>query len=197
MKSPKPPLLVSALALSLVSVSTTAVPAQPAAVSGACDHTCLTRVMETFATISASWCRACPRWDSFIDDGRVRRGQGGSWSRARRLSGPGRPTSQHDSTTPLAARRGRRYNPQQGDFMPELRQNITATIRPGDEAGFVGECLEISVVTQGATLDETIENLREAVALHLEGENPAHFGLRERPTLLVTIEVQPTYAKAS
>ena len=81
--------------------------------------------------------------------------------------------------------------------MPELRQNITATIRRGDQSGFVGECLEIPVVTQGATVDETLENLREAVSLHLEGEDPSDFGLRERPTLLVTIEVQPSYAKAS
>jgi predicted RNase H-like HicB family nuclease len=97
----------------------------------------------------------------------------------------------------LAGRLRRGYNPHQGDSMVELRQNITATIRPGDRAGFVGECLEISVVTEGATVDATIENLREAVALHLEGENPADFGLRERPTLVVTIEVQPSYAKAS
>jgi hypothetical protein len=53
------------------------------------------------------------------------------------------------------------------------------------------------VVTQGATVDETIENLRGAVALHLAGEDPADFGLRDCPTLLVTIEVQPSYAKAS
>jgi len=54
----------------------------------------------------------------------------------------------------------------------------------------VAECLEIAVVTQGPTLDDTIENLREAVALHLDGEDPAAFGLRENPTLLVTI-VEP------
>jgi predicted RNase H-like HicB family nuclease len=36
---------------------------------------------------------------------------------------------------------------------------------------FVAECLEIAVVTQGRTLDETAEALREAVALHLEAEN--------------------------
>ena len=81
--------------------------------------------------------------------------------------------------------------------MPELRQNITATIRRGDQSGFIGECLEVAVVTQGATVDETIENLRGAVALHLDGEDPADFGLRECPTLLVTIEVQPSYANAS
>lgn len=81
--------------------------------------------------------------------------------------------------------------------MPELRQNITATIRRGDQSGFVGECLEVAVVTQGTTVDQTLENLREAVALHLDGEDPAEFGLRTNPTLLVTIEVQPSYAQAS
>ena len=79
-----------------------------------------------------------------------------------------------------------------GEGMTHLRQNITATVRPGDASGFVAECLEIAVVTQGPTLDDTIENLREAVALHLDGEDPAAFGLRENPTLLVTIEVDPT-----
>jgi len=39
---------------------------------------------------------------------------------------------------------------------------------------------------------ETIENLRGAVALHLDGEDPADFGLRESPTLLVTIDVRPS-----
>jgi predicted RNase H-like HicB family nuclease len=81
--------------------------------------------------------------------------------------------------------------------MPELRQNITATIRRGDESGCIGECLEVAVVTQGATVDETIENLRWAVALHLDGEDPFDVGLRDCPTLLVTIEVQPSYANAS
>ena len=81
--------------------------------------------------------------------------------------------------------------------MPELRQNITATIRRGDTSGFIGECLEVAVVTQGATVDETIENLRGAVALHLDGEDPADFGLQDCPTLLMTIEVQPSYAKAA
>jgi len=81
--------------------------------------------------------------------------------------------------------------------MRQLRQNITATIRRGGTSGFVGECLEVAVVTQGTTIDETIENLRAAVALHLDGDDPADFGLRECPTLLVTIDVQPSYAKAS
>jgi len=51
--------------------------------------------------------------------------------------------------------------------------------------------LEISVVTQGKTLDETIVNLKEAVTLHLEGEDLSEYGLAPNPTLLVTIELEP------
>ena len=81
--------------------------------------------------------------------------------------------------------------------MKHLQQTIKAIIRPGDESGFVAECVEIAAVTQGRTLDETVSNLREAVALHLEGEKAADFGLRERPTLLVTMEIEPSYAQAT
>ncbi len=81
--------------------------------------------------------------------------------------------------------------------MKHLQQTVKAVIRPGDEAGFVAECVEIAVVTQGATIDETIQNLRDAVALHLEGEDPSEFGLRDRPTLVVTMEINPSYTEAS
>lgn len=70
-----------------------------------------------------------------------------------------------------------------------MQQTIKAFIRKG-ESQYIAECLEISVVTQGQTLDETVENLKEAVALHLEGEDPAQFGLAPNPTLLVTMEVE-------
>jgi len=59
----------------------------------------------------------------------------------------------------------------------ELQNSIKAFIYPGDRRGYVAECLEIAVVTQGDTLDEVVSNLREAVALHLEGEDPTTFGL--------------------
>jgi len=50
-----------------------------------------------------------------------------------------------------------------------LQKTIKAVIRPGDLSGYVAECMEIAVVTQGETLDDTIANLQEAVGLHLEG----------------------------
>ena len=72
-----------------------------------------------------------------------------------------------------------------------MRHSIKAFVRKG-ESYYVAECMEIAVVTQGKTLDETIANLQEAVALHLEGENLADFDLAPNPSLLVTFELEPT-----
>ncbi len=71
-----------------------------------------------------------------------------------------------------------------------MRRTIKVFIHKG-KTHYVAECLEISVVTQGKTLDETISNLQEAIALHLEGEDLSEFGLSPHPTLLITIEVEP------
>ncbi len=81
--------------------------------------------------------------------------------------------------------------------MSYLQQTIKAVIRPGDEVGYVAECLEIAVVTQGQTLDETVKHLQEATALHLEGESLEAFGLRDKPTLVLTMELDPVHAQAS
>jgi len=78
-----------------------------------------------------------------------------------------------------------------------LQRTIKAVIRAGEEGGFVGECIEVAVVTQGASLDDTVRNLQEAVALHLEGEDAADFGLQGHPALIITMEIEPLYAKAS
>jgi predicted RNase H-like HicB family nuclease len=71
-----------------------------------------------------------------------------------------------------------------------LQQNIHVIVRPGDEQGYFAECLEISVVTQGATLDEVAQNLMEAVSLHLEDEDPSEFGLVPHLCLAVSFELQ-------
>jgi len=79
--------------------------------------------------------------------------------------------------------------------MKSLQHTIKAVIRSGEESGFVAECVEIAVVTQGATLDEVTRNLREAVALHLEDEDLTALGLAEKPTLVVTMELDPAHAQ--
>lgn len=76
-----------------------------------------------------------------------------------------------------------------------LQQTVKAVVRKG-ERYYVAECVEIAVVTQGSSVDETLENLREAVALHLEGEDPADSGLVPHPAILVTMELEPAGAPA-
>ena len=76
-----------------------------------------------------------------------------------------------------------------------MKRTIKAFIHKG-ESHYVAECLEISVVTQGKTLDETIANLREAVGLHLEGEDLEELGFAPNPTLLVTLELEPSPSAA-
>ena len=77
-----------------------------------------------------------------------------------------------------------------------LQRTIKAVIRPGEQSGYVAECLEIPVVTQGETLDAVTRNLREAVELHLEGEDLAELGLVASPTILVTFELEAHPATA-
>jgi len=59
-----------------------------------------------------------------------------------------------------------------------------------DRNWYVAECLELAVVTQGRTLDELVANLREAVALHLEGEDSANVGVVAEPRISLTYEVK-------
>lgn len=74
-----------------------------------------------------------------------------------------------------------------------LQRTIKALIRSGEQSGYVAECMEIPVVTQGSTLDEVTCNLQEAVQLHLEGENLSELGLTSDPTIIVTLELEPTH----
>jgi predicted RNase H-like HicB family nuclease len=71
-----------------------------------------------------------------------------------------------------------------------MQHTIRAFITKG-ETQYVAECMDISVVTQGQTLDETVANLREAVALYLKDEDLSELGLAADPILLVTLELEP------
>ena len=56
-------------------------------------------------------------------------------------------------------------------------------------AGFyVAEGLELALVTQGRSLDELVANLKKAIQLHLEGEEPGVFGLTRSPRIALTYE---------
>lgn len=75
-----------------------------------------------------------------------------------------------------------------------MKKIIQVHISKGEKY-FVAECLDLPVVTQGKTLDELSENLKEAIELQLEGENPADFDLVENPSVLASFEVEPSYAQ--
>lgn len=92
------------------------------------------------------------------------------------------------STTRTASSRG--MPPQ-----PRPRDTVHAVIvRDGE--WYVANCAEIAVVTQGHTLDETVANLREAIALHLEGEEAVSLGIAASPRLVATLELQTADAAA-
>ncbi|CAG0933095.1 hypothetical protein TFLX_02900 [Thermoflexales bacterium] len=75
-----------------------------------------------------------------------------------------------------------------------LQHTIKAVVRSGEQSGYVAECVEVPVVTQGATLDQVIANLKEAAELQLAGEDLSQWGLSPRPMVVVTMEVEPAYA---
>ena len=57
-----------------------------------------------------------------------------------------------------------------------MKQNVKAFIYH-EENGYVVECPDVHAVTQGDTLDEAMANLQEVIALALENEDPAKYGL--------------------
>ena len=70
-----------------------------------------------------------------------------------------------------------------------MRRTIQVRISRGDRQ-FVAECLDLPVVTQAPTLDELAFNIREAIGLHLEGEDLTALGFCSRPTILATMELE-------
>lgn len=76
------------------------------------------------------------------------------------------------------------------------RERLHAVILQ-DKGVFVAECLEIAVVTQGKTMDEVLFHLKDAVSLHLEGEDPSSLGLSAHPRLVVTFELSLDNAPAA
>ncbi len=74
-----------------------------------------------------------------------------------------------------------------------MNNTIKVYISQGEKY-YVAQCLEIDVVTQGKTINQVIQNMREAINLHLEGEDLTEYNLSANPTMLITMELD--YAKA-
>ncbi len=63
------------------------------------------------------------------------------------------------------------------------------------EKHYIAECLDLPVVTQGRTIDEVVENVKEAIALHLEGEDLKEWDILPDFSILVNLELEPVHAK--
>ena len=69
-----------------------------------------------------------------------------------------------------------------------MKRTVQVRIFRGEKL-YVAECLDLPVVTEAPTLDELAANIREAIALHLEGEDLAELGLADDPTVIATLEL--------
>lgn len=64
----------------------------------------------------------------------------------------------------IAARRGTKSIARGMNIMS---YRVTGKFTPC-ERGYIGECVELNVVVQGVTFEETLTRLKEAIAFHLE-----------------------------
>ena len=64
-----------------------------------------------------------------------------------------------------------------------------------EESLYTAESLDVSVVTQGKTLDELTQNIEEALALHFEDSSEYSTEFEEKPAVLVDYEL-PTFSCA-
>lgn len=62
------------------------------------------------------------------------------------------------------------------------------------ENQYVAEGIDLSVVTQGKTLDELVKNLQEAVELHLEGADLSDFNVAPQPSISANLELTFVHA---
>jgi predicted RNase H-like HicB family nuclease len=76
-----------------------------------------------------------------------------------------------------------------GVYANPTRDTVHAVVTRG-HGWYVAECLEIAVVTQARTLDELVENVREAVSLHLSGEQEKATGVVAEPRISLTYDIR-------
>ena len=60
---------------------------------------------------------------------------------------------------------------------------------------YIAECLDLPVVTQGKTLEEVTENVKEAISLHIEGEDLKDWDILPDFSILINFELPFVYAK--
>jgi hypothetical protein len=61
--------------------------------------------------------------------------------------------------------------------------------RPNDN--YTAEGVNAPIVTEAGTFEELQDNIRDAVALYFEGDDPASLGFDKSPAILTNFEVSP------
>ncbi len=60
---------------------------------------------------------------------------------------------------------------------------------------YTAEGLNAPIVTEGTTFEVLQDNIRDAVALYFEGDDPESLGFEKSPAILTNFEIaQPLYA---
>ena len=126
------------------------------------------------------------RWPYFrrVDRGRYR------IEPAFRQAPPTPAPPRHVRSEPAAASKVAETAPAGGEDQVGTRDALHAVVTTSD-GWYVAECLELAVVTQAKSFDALLANLREAVALYMDGEDPARIGLSPAPRLFVSFETPP------
>ena len=75
-----------------------------------------------------------------------------------------------------------------------MLRSIQIQVQPGEQSGYVAECIYLPVVSQGYTVDEALANIREAIELHLADEDPVALGITITAPILTTIQLEPLRA---
>jgi predicted RNase H-like HicB family nuclease len=73
-----------------------------------------------------------------------------------------------------------------------MKNIIQFSISKG-ENNYIAQAIDFPIFTQAETLDNLIENIKEATDLHFKGEDLSEYGFTPKPSLLVNFEV-PQYA---
>lgn len=76
-----------------------------------------------------------------------------------------------------------------------MKRIIQVKVSKGEKY-YIAECVDLPVVTQGNTLDELAENIKEAITLHLEGEDISTWDILPDYSILVNFELPTAYAEA-
>jgi len=65
------------------------------------------------------------------------------------------------------------------------------------EKYYIAEGTDLPIVTQGKTLDELVENLKEAIELHLQDEDISKYDIVPHPAVFASMDITPIkYAQA-